>query len=204
MNDFPKIAASKRSLANRKLIYGRGINDADCQTEIVKDGRRITCPYYRRWMNILVRCYSSKFHEKNPTYKGCSVCKSWLTFSNFEKWMLQQNWKGNQLDKDIINQGNKIYAPEYCRFISHELNTLLVARDAIRGSYPMGVSWSKWHKKYTAQISIGGKRKHLGLFKTPEEAKAVYNKAKYAEIKRHAMMQSDPLIKAGLLNWVLE
>jgi len=204
MDDFRKIAASNNSLANRKLIHGIGINDADYKTKIEKDGRGIRCPYYRRWSDMLRRCYSSKFHEKNPTYRDCTACKEWLTFSNFRKWMVQQDWQDRELDKDIISQGNKIYAPAYCRFISSQLNTLLVAHDAARGDLPLGIYWDKQKKKYKAQININGNQKNLGRFKTAQEAKAAYNKAKYAEIQRHAMMQTDPEIKAGLLKWRVE
>ena len=44
-----------------------------------------------------------------------------------------------------------------------------------------GVSFYKPSKKYVAQININGKRKHLGLFKTAEEASQVYE-AKAREI----------------------
>lgn len=78
-----------------KLVYGVGINDADyptTQREKVNGEWKITwrCLYYDRWVSMLTRCYSSKCHEKQPTYKGCSVCDEWLTFSNFRKWMEQQ------------------------------------------------------------------------------------------------------------------
>jgi len=204
MNQFIEIPANKISLSKRKLVYGVGVNDADYKVEIVKNGRRMQCPYYLRWMNMLRRCYYSKYHEKYPTYKGCSVCKEWLTFSVFEAWMLKQDWKGMALDKDILNQGNKIYAPEYCRFISQALNSLLTASGAARGDLPLGVTWHKHLKKYRARINIDGNEKHLGYFNTIEEAKAVYDKAKYAEINRHAMMQTDPEIRNGLLNWVID
>ena len=65
---------------NRSLICGVGVNDANYATS----GKRM-CPFYRRWINMLERCYSEKFQEKNPTYRGCSVCEEWLTFSNFKR-----------------------------------------------------------------------------------------------------------------------
>jgi len=115
-----------------------------------------------------------------------------------------QNWQCNALDKDILNQGNRIYSPEYCRFIAPSLNKLLNAHGAARGDLPLGVHWDKTGKKYMAKISINSKRKYLGSFKTVEAAKSAYDDAKRAEIKRHAMLQADPEIKAGLLNWVVE
>jgi len=204
MKDFIKVAASKQSLSMRKLVQGHGTNDAWFHTCPRINGKRVFYKPYQTWSHMLRRCYDSKLHEKYPTYIGCIVCDEWLTFSSFEKWMLTQDWQGIALDKDIIKQGNKVYCPEYCRFISQALNSLLTANNAVRGLYPLGVHWHKARKKYIAEVNIGGKKKHLGLFKTVPEAKSAYDKAKYAEIHRHAMMQSDPAIREGLLNWVIE
>ena len=33
---------------------------------------------------MLVRCYNAKFHERQPQYKGCTVCEEWLNYSNFK------------------------------------------------------------------------------------------------------------------------
>jgi len=204
MDDFPKIAASNNSLANRKLIHGIGINDAWFTVKPTINGKRVLYKPYQVWTNMLQRCYDSTCQSKHPTYRGCTVCEEWLIFSNFDSWMNEQDWQGNQIDKDILKQGNKIYAPEYCRFISPLLNKLLTGSDAIRGSYPIGVSLDKQSGKYKASISINGKDKNLGRFNTIKEAKAVYNNAKYMEIQRRAIMQTDPEVKAGLLNWVVE
>jgi len=204
MNNFPKIKANTRSLAKRKLVQGAGVNDAWFHVTKIINGKQVKYKPYQTWTGMIYRCYSSKYQEECPTYIGCTVCEEWLTFSVFEAWMLAQNFDGKALDKDIIKQGNKIYCPEYCRFVSPSLNTLLTGSDAIRGSYPMGVYWDKLNEKYRAQIKINGKQKYLGCFRTVPEAKSVYDKAKYAEIHRHALMQSDPLIRDGLMNWLVE
>jgi len=41
-----------------------------------------------------------------------------------------------------------------------------------------GYSWDKSRKKWAAKIMLDGKHKHLGRFKTEEEARAAYLKAK--------------------------
>jgi len=204
MNDFIKIKASNDSLSMRRLIHGVAINDAWFQVQPTINGKQVVYTPYRTWKNMLERCYSSNLKKNRPTYKGCTVCKEWLTFSNFEKWMLAQDWQGMALDKDIIKQGNKLYCTEYCMFVSPVLNNLLIGSDAARGDYPMGVCWDKQRKKYLACIRIKGKNKYLGRFKTVQEAKAVYDNAKYSEIRRQAIMQDDLEIKAGLMNWVVE
>jgi len=204
MDNFPKIKACKLSFSMRKMVYGVGINNAWFTVKPKINGKRMCYKPYQAWTDMLKRCYSDIFKRKHPTYIGCTVCEEWLVFSNFEKWMLAQDVNGKELDKDIIKQGNRVYCPEYCRFISSSLNSLLVGCDATRGAYPMGVDWHKQSGRYRAKIAINGKRKHLGLFKTVLEAKSTYDKAKYAEIKRHALMQTDPEIKAGLMNWMVE
>jgi len=203
MNDFIKVAASKQSLARRRLIQGVGTNDSWFHTCPRINGKQMTYPPYNVWKSMLHRCFSAKYHEEHPTYIDCKVCDEWLTFSVFEKWVLTQDWQDKEIDKDIISQGNKEYSPATCRFISHELNTLLTAHGAARGLYPMGVTWHERSKKYRARININGKEKHLGIFKTVAEAKAAFDSAKYAEIHRHALMQDDPEIKAGLLRWIV-
>jgi len=204
MDNFQKIKATARSLSQRKLVYGHGTNDAWFTVKPTINGKQRKYKVYRTWEHMLERCYSASYQENHPTYKDCIVCPEWHLFSNFEAWAIEQDWQDKELDKDLLKQGNKTYCPEYCCFIPHELNTLLVGCDARRGAYPLGISWHKRDRVYTAQVSINGKSKHLGLFQTAQEAKDAYDKAKYAEIKRQAIMQSDQAIREGLLNWVIE
>ena len=77
---------------------------------------------------MLQRCYSESHLVRQPTYKGCSVCEEWLTFSNFKSWMEQQDWEGKQLDKDLLVYKNKIYSPETCVFVSSVINSFFVEK----------------------------------------------------------------------------
>ena len=178
MNKFIEVPAGKRSFSQRKLVYGIGINDADYVVEQRVGGKRTVCPSYRKWVDMLTRCYSAKYHEKHTTYSGCSVTEEWLTFSNFKRWMDRQEWEGMQLDKDLLVEGNKIYNPKHCLFIPSKLNTLLTDSSAIRGEWPIGVSFNKKAGKFRASCSVDGKDKHLGLFSTPTLASAAYKEFK--------------------------
>lgn len=40
-----------------------------------------------------------------------------------------------------------------------------------------GVSWNKYHKKWSAYISLGGKHRYLGYFSTKIQAAQAYNNA---------------------------
>lgn len=195
MPRFIKIKASKQSLAQRKRVYGVGINDADYMTQY-KD---VKCPYYKRWVGMLQRCYSLVFHKKHPTYLNCEVCEEWLMFSSFKAWMQAQNWRGKVLDKDIIAPGNRVYCPDTCVFIPNALNTSLTSSDHIRGKYAQGVCWSKRDKKFIAECSVKGRSVRLGYFNTEKEASTVYRKFKGDLITKTANRQKDVRIKAGLL-----
>lgn len=198
MNTFPHIPASKQSLANRSPVFSIGINDADYIVKPVIDGKQVICPLYSKWRDMLQRCYSPALHRKRPTYIGCTVAKEWLTFSVFRSWMVGQDWQGNDLDKDLLSPGNKIYGPDTCVFVSSQVNTLLSDCGAARGPHPQGVYWNKRDGKFQAQIRMYSKRKHLGCHPTPEEASAAYIKAKAAHIIEVAQTQPDN-IKVALL-----
>lgn len=122
---FIEIPASEMSLKNRKPSYGFGINDSEYMTRITVNGKKYSCPFYSRWQSMLSRCYSTNVHIMHPTYKDCYVCKEWLLFSSFKAWMIKQDWKGKSMDKDIITEGNKIYCPSQCMFVSGKINNLI-------------------------------------------------------------------------------
>lgn len=151
-----------------KLVQGVGVNDADYKI--------IGCQFYRRWKSMLLRCYSESYHTKQPTYKGCSVCKEWLYFSNFKSWMEQQGWEGNHLDKDLLVKGNKVYSPETCVFVNNTVNTFVIDRGALRGEHPIGVSWCKRNNKYISRCRNPFTKKldHLGYYNSPQEAHSAW------------------------------
>ena len=90
---------------------------------------------------------------------------------------------GWELDKDILQKGNKLYSKDTCCFVPHEINMLLTKRDNARGEYPIGVCFHKASGKFMAYLTINGKMKFLGRFTTPEEAFQAYKLAKEAYIK---------------------
>lgn len=54
-----------RSMSKRKPVFGLGINDANYKVT--------GCPYYKKWTNMLMRCYCKTYLDKNPSYEGSSV-----------------------------------------------------------------------------------------------------------------------------------
>lgn len=193
------------------LVYGVGINDASYNLSLKEELPRINgkrrqkhvwiCPYYVAWKGMLQRCYSDAWHIKYPTYKDCTVCDEWLLFSNFKSWMEQQDWKGKQLDKDILSPGNKIYSSETCIFVSVKVNSFITERQNDRGEYPIGVNWHKASQKFISKCSqLNGERKYLGLFITPEEAHQAWLKEKLRLAKILASEQKDERVAKALID----
>jgi hypothetical protein len=78
---------------------------------------------YNTWADMLQRCYDPKWHEKKPTYKGCSVVPAWHNYQLFSEWFDKNYIEGFHLDKDIKVDGNKVYGPDTCLFVSLQDNS---------------------------------------------------------------------------------
>lgn len=77
---------------------------------------------YSLWMNMLERCYSPKFKEKNTTYRECVASDNFRNFQYFAEWCNGQiGFKQEHfaLDKDIYIKGNKLYSENTC-FLSQQ------------------------------------------------------------------------------------
>ena len=154
----------------KRLIMGVGIKDITYKVKISRlvGNKNIViwrCPYYNRWEKMLKRCYSNNYHLSNPTYKDCTVCEEWLTFSNFRGWMEKQQFEGMELDKDILTIGNKVYSPTTCVFVHKKVNAFLLEGGSSK-ELPLGVSWHRKDKKFRARARnpISGCAEYLGNF----------------------------------------
>jgi len=132
---------------------------------------------YNTWNSMLHRCYDAKYHLRQPTYIGCTVCEEWLNFQTFGKWYDENCYnidgKHAHLDKDILIRGNKIYSPSTCVFVPQNINNLLTKSFNRRGLLPIGVITQ--NNQYGASCRDGsGVRIHLGLHDTPEKAFKAY------------------------------
>ena len=199
MSEFIEVPASSMSITKRKLIHGVAANDALYMVNFLTGGKLLRCPYYDVWKNLIQRAYSDKFRKKRPCYANVTICKEWLSFSNFKAWMEAQDWKGKDLDKDIIKIGNKHYSPDNCRFVAGAINRLVLDRVVGKGLYPTGVNWDKRSSKFQSKVTRFGKIFNLGLFSTAEEAALTYRKAKSDHIRKVAANQTDPAIRQGLI-----
>lgn len=194
----------------RKKVCGVGVNDADYavvkrETIEVNGAQKRKqvwmCPHYRIWVSMLNRCYSAKTQERRPNYKGCSVSEEWLLFSNFKAWMEKQDWEGNQLDKDLLFEGNKIYSAETCVFVSPMVNSFTIDCRAARGDWMIGVVWDKPTEKFKSQCSNAFTKKveHLGLFTCEQQAHNAWLKRKLELAHLLAAEQADERVAKALI-----
>lgn len=117
---------------------------------------------------MLNRCYrkgNASFHKYGK--KGIGVCEEWTTsFDSFLNWSLDSGYEDN-LTLDRFDS-TKDYSPDNCRWVDlntqgqnkgvHKRNKL-----GILGVCPFG-------EKYRAYLQRDGKKKHLGVFETIDEA----------------------------------
>ena len=196
--NFVKVKASKKSIDMRKPLYGVGVNDSWYVISKKSEGKLNLCPIYRTWTNMLMRCYRVEYAEKHPTYEGCFVCDDWLLFSNFYEWAESRFLTGHDLDKDLKYPYNKEYSPEKCLFVSKQVNYLILGKRR-NSKYKQGVSWCDRDKRFTAHISIDGKGKHIGNYKTEDEASENYIRVKVKRILEIANKQTDNDAKLALI-----
>lgn len=101
------------------------------------DGKGKHTREYDVWCNMVERCYSTKWHNRHPTYKDVTLDENLHCFAyflehihlipNYEYWLEHPN-EGVSLDKDIRGKGNKIYSLDTIMFVSKSENSREVAK----------------------------------------------------------------------------
>jgi len=163
-----------------KIVCGVGINDS--ASPVCHKG--FANREYTTWCGMLMRCYSTPYQRKYPTYVGCAVCEEWLIFSNFQAWHRTNYKDGFELDKDLLVQGNKIYSPQTCRFVPHYINSLFLCSASRRGRYPVGVTCIG--NKYQAACRTPQGEMLTKRFDTVDEASYWYKTTKTRIVKEQA------------------
>lgn len=165
-----------KTIRNKK-VFGVGVADIKTTGENLKA--------YTAWKSMISRCYSDKVQAYRPTYQGCSVCHEWTIFSEFKKWFDENYIYGYELDKDILNEGNKVYCPQYCCFVPPMLNSLISSKKrnkgSIIGTYYLGSG------RYKSMIRKHGHQIYLGTFNSQAEAFRIYKLEKELYISQVAL-----------------
>ena len=125
---------------------------------------------YSTWLNMLDRCYnknSKRFNDYGG--RGIKVCEEWLDIKNFVDWVENKSNWGEGLTLDRIDN-DKGYSPDNCTFSTKTTQVLNRRKMRTNTSGYVGVSWYAKVSKWRARVSIFKKEKHIGTFKTKEEA----------------------------------
>ena len=156
----------------------------ECITVRIKSGRAKSCgcqkyirshglthnKWYSVWGGIIGRCYKPQNKSyKNYGARGITVCEEWLDITTFIAWAesTHPNIEGYTLDRIDNDKG---YSPENCRWADR---TTQNTNQRMREDNTSGVKGVYYHKsigKWVASIGVESKLKHIGSFKTLEEA----------------------------------
>lgn len=152
---------------------------------------------------MIQRCYSKTVHKLKPYYKGKKVCEEWQNFQNFKAWYDEHfvAWEKVDLDKDLLIQGNNVYSPETCAFITHFLNTIFEDRGV-----KQLITQNK-DKKYNVAMLILNKKQEVGVFDTKEEAVealADYKKQYIVSVAESCKGKVQDCVYQAMLNWKVD
>jgi hypothetical protein len=170
---MPGSKGANQRFVNRKLTFSevRRILDYDPDTGLFRWKHRPEMSGQRngKFAGALagnVRpdgCIDIKIHGK--LYRSHRIAWFWMT----------GEWPSAQIDHRDLNRGNNKW--NNLREATHSQNLWNRGINASNTSGYKGVSYNKGCKKWQAYISVSGRRRHLGLFATPEEAHAAYSLA---------------------------
>lgn len=142
---------------------------------------------YSIWSGMIRRCYDEKTYKKQPTYKNVIVWEGWHNYQVFAEWV-EKNWKPYMdktwdLDKDIICPDCKIYSPETCAFVPHEINNSILGK-TMGDKKVTGISIHCG--KYCVRAPSLNGRKVIGRYLDRKIAENMYKKAREKYIKELA------------------
>lgn len=109
----------------RPYIYGVGfVGVGEHKTKV--NGKPSKA--YSAWKSMLHRCYGDD--PKMKSYSDCTVCREWHNFQSFANWYFSnkpEDPKINEIDKDSKFDGNRVYSPKTCVFLSRKENMMASA-----------------------------------------------------------------------------
>jgi hypothetical protein len=174
---------------NNPSIHGVGfIGEGIFKSTFKFEGVKKSTVHYEKWCSILERGCCEILKKRQPSYKNVTVCEEWHNFQNFAQWFEEnynpETMQGWHIDKDILKKGNRIYSPETCCLVPNDINALFKKAKTNKDNLPTGIS--RHGNKYLARVGKYGKKVHIGLYNTPEEAFEAYKTEKEKYIKEVA------------------
>lgn len=186
-----------------KTVYGIGYL-GEGKYKVYIDQEHLE-PVYNVWRTLLGRCCTEKHREQFPAYAGCVVCDEWLCYQDFAEWWNQNMYhvgtERMHIDKDILNEGNKVYSPENCIIVPQSINEIF--HISLRKTKDLDLPHTI--KRVTnGRYSVSYRGKSLGIYDTVEQCETEYLKAKreYIRSKVNELKDEIPIyIQEILLNW---
>ena len=177
----------KEKIRSKDVLVYNKIKSCGCERDKEASKRFQTHGYsknykmrkeFQAWASILERCLNKncRFYHRYGG-RGITVCDEWKhSFTNFINDMGDAPGKEYSIDR-IDPDGN--YEPKNCRWTTRDIQNINKAkkegtRSRFKGVYPCnGNKTNPW----IAVIKRKGITKHLGSFKTEEDAALAFNKA---------------------------
>ena len=152
-------------------IKNGGTQSCGCQKNKQKITHGLTnSRFYKTWEHMVGRCINPNTKNyKDYGARGIIVCDEWLDIRNFTEWCNSTYPKLEGYTLDRINN-DKGYSPENCTWSD---KTAQVLNRRIMKNNKSGVVGVRYHSRdgvWTAYISVNNTRKHIGSYKTKEEA----------------------------------
>jgi hypothetical protein len=124
---------------------------------------------YKIWCGMVSRCYNKNvpcFY--NYGGRGITVCKEWKENPvSFIEWAKDKWISGLVIDR-VNNDAD--YSPDNCHFVTIAMNNINQRKRRDNSSGFRGVNYHSKHNVWDARVQIMKERKHIGSFKTIEEA----------------------------------
>ena len=157
---------TEKAVYQGTLVNGRSPSCGCISKERMTNHGLYKSKEFKVWSGMISRC-KNESQVSYPNYggRGITVCDRWAkSFSAFISDMGMRPDGNYEIDR-IDGDGN--YEPSNCRWATPSENSQ--NRRSFSKSGYKGV-WVLKSGKYRASITASGKRKYLGVYKTPEES----------------------------------
>lgn len=199
------------------IIYPRYQDDAF----VVGTKKKLKTREFSIHDNLYTRCYNPKYQEKKPTYIGCYMHEYVKDFQMFAHWLnlqphfnsVDDSGKFYNLDKDLIEKGNKCYAFDKMVLVPITINSFLTKANSKRNGLPLGVHYHKSSIGGKSPYQVGcrnpflNKDVYLAAVSSPEQGFEIYKKYKESmavKLAEHWKGRVDEIVIQSLLNYRVE